>query len=206
MSRKDLPPMVWGERRGMWGRTPGERVKMVLLLVWMFSGPLLGLVAIRRYPFLDDRTFNAWLIGTPFLFPFTYLITRIKSFPVGVPLPTRIAAAAGWALCLSFLVVGVIGIANGYGSPVETRDVQCVGKRMTRQRSESRRTYYLEVKAWPPSDRVVEIVAPREVWNWAAAGAAVRLRVGRGRLGLEWLSDVSIPTPASETSGARKTP
>jgi hypothetical protein len=116
-------------------------------------------------------------------------------------------ARAGWALALSFLVLGVFGIGNGLGTPVQSRLVDCVGKRMSRERDPDRRQYVLQLRAWSDSSAVTEVDVPRSLYEsmnvplvevdtppqaLAAlpARARVRLSVGKGRLGVEWIKGV----------------
>ena len=85
-----------------------------------------------------------------------------------------------------------------------------VAKRQTLQRDASRRTYYLAIRAWPDSRTVVELGAPRAVYDQldvplaafetpqqvldAMADAGyVKLTVGKGRFGLEWLKQIDLP-------------
>jgi len=177
----------------MWGTTPGDRARVVLCLAGTLGGPALGLVAIDRFRFLDDRTFTAAVILYALVLPLFFLIVRDRIFPVGTPLSARIAARVGWALSACFMVIGVVGIANGYNTPLEARLARCVGKRETLQRDEARRTHYLRVRAWPGSARVVEIEAPRNIYESISPGSDVRLIVGKGRLGLEWIQRVELP-------------
>jgi len=111
------------------------------------------------------------------------------------------------------LAFGLVGIANGYLTPLETREVPVVAKHRTHQSDPALRTYYLAVRPWLGSRVVVEldgsratydrlnvpidhIDTPQELLNEMPDAAQVRLVVGRGRLGLEWLKGIEpIPIP-----------
>jgi hypothetical protein len=185
-------PGVWNDRTAMWGATPRDRVKVAVFLTLFFLGPILGLIAINRYCFLDDR--GVWvLVGLyAIAFPLSFVIVKRRRFPRGTPLQARVMARAGWTLSVCFWCLGVVGIVNGYGSNVITnRTVVCLGKRMTRQRDPKRRTYYVQVQPWQTTDRRVELSVRPDVWDALREGSRVRLSVGAGRLGMEWISDVT---------------
>ena len=196
MAKRTPPRVHWGDTTGMWGTTPGERVRLILTLALVIGSPTLAVVAIDHFQFLDDRSLTAAIILFAVLIPLFFLFVRETYFPIGTPLYLRIVTRVGFALCSCALVVGVVGVANGYGTPGVARDVPCVAKRETLQRDEDRRTHYLSVRAWPGSPRVVEIPAPRDVYELASPGSDVRLIVGRGRLGLEWIKGVEA-SPAT---------
>jgi len=61
------------------------------------------------------------------------------------------------------LMLGLAGIANGYGTRLTTRDAAVVSKHSTSHRDPANRTYYVAIRAWPASRTVVELGAPREV-------------------------------------------
>jgi hypothetical protein len=84
-----------------------------------------------------------------------------------------------------------------------------VAKHSTRDRDPAKRTYYVAIRAWPPSRTVVELGAPRSVYDRLEVPviaidtpqqeldgmpdrAIVRLIVGRGRLGLQWLKEIKL--------------
>jgi len=107
------------------------------------------------------------------------------------------------------LMLGLFGIANGYDTPLISRDVAVVAKHTTRHSDPANRTYYVAMRAWPPSRTIVELGAPREVYDrlsipLTAIGTPqadldampdsgfVRLIVGEGRLGLEWFKAIEF--------------
>lgn len=178
----------------------------------IFGGPLIGLLAINHYPFLImDRTiYIGGLASIVFWFLASFAIYGDKDFPRGMPQFLRLQFRAGYGLCMTFLLLGVFGIANGYGVPTISRDVAVVAKHTTRHSDPARRTYYVAMRAWPPSRTVVELGAPRDVYDRLrvprtaidtpqdeldamADSGSVRLLVGQGRLGLEWLKGIELP-------------
>jgi hypothetical protein len=91
-----------------------------------------------------------------------------------------------------------------------SRDVAVVAKHTTRQSDPANRTYYVAIRAWSPLRTVVELSTRREVYDRLAVPvtaidtpeaeleamsdrAFVRLIVGQGRLGLEWLKGIEPP-------------
>jgi hypothetical protein len=178
----------------------------------IFGGPLIGLVAINHYPFLiADRTiYVVGLTGIVFWFVASFALFGSKSFPRGMPQFLKLQFRAGFALCMTFLLVGVFGIANGYDTPTIGRDVAVVAKHPTRQSDPAKRTYYVAMRAWPSSPTVVELSAPRQVYDQLAVPrteidtpldeleampdrGTVRVIAGQGRFGIEWLKGIEMP-------------
>jgi hypothetical protein len=175
----------------------------------IFGGPLVGLVAIKHYPILiEDRTiYIGGLASIVFWFLASFAIFRKSYFPRGMPQLLRLQFRAGFGLCMTGLIIGVFGIANGYDTPLSGRDVPVVAKRTTRHSDPAKRAYYVIMRAWPDSRDVVELDAPRSVYNMLQVpvtsaktpqeelddmpdAAHVRLVVGQGRFGLEWYKSI----------------
>jgi hypothetical protein len=189
-----------------------SRRTFLLQSAWTALGVLVcagsGIVTIKYFPPLV--TGDTFVRGAVALLAITFagmFLVRKTVFPPSVPVTARILARAGWALALSFLVLGVFGIGNGLGTPVQSRLVDCVGKRMSRERDPDRRQYVLELRAWPDSSAVTEVDVPRSLYEYMnvplvevdtppqalaalPARARVRLIVGKGRLGVEWIKGV----------------
>jgi hypothetical protein len=191
----------------------------------IFGGPAIGLVAIGHYPFLIlDRTiYIGGAAGIVFWFLASFAIYGDKDFPRGMPQILKLQFRAGYGLCMTFLLVGLFAIANGYGTPTISRDVAVVAKHTTRQRDPGNRTYYVAMRAWPPSPTVVELGAPRAVYDRLAVprteidtprqqleampdAGSVRLIVGQGRFGLEWLEGIALASAAQNADEAARAP
>jgi hypothetical protein len=185
----------------------------------LVGGPLLGLVTIDYYPFLiQDHTLY---VGGLFAIIILSLTTFIfwsgdDGFLRGIPRFFRVVGRIGWGGCATCLLLGVMGIANGYGTPITSRQAAVVSKHQTLQRDPDRRANYVAVRAWPSSRTVVELDAPRQVYdrlsvpvtaidtpqetlNAMPDAGSVILIVGEGRFGLEWLKriDAIDPDPSS---------
>ncbi len=176
-----------------------------------FGGPALGLAAINSYPLLvEDRTiYIGGIASVIFWFAASFAIFADKYFPDGMPTALKLPFRAGFGVAMTFLVLGVAGIANGYNTPLASRDVAVVSKHATRHSDPTRRTYYVAARAWPPLRTVVELSAPRNVYDRLRVpvtaidtplqqldrmpdSGVVHLTVGNGRLGLEWLQQISL--------------
>jgi hypothetical protein len=177
----------------------------------LFGGPALGLIAIKYYPFLvQDRViYIGGISSLIFWFIASFAIFGDKYFPPGMPSSLKLPFRAGFALAMTFLLLGVSGIANGYDTPLVSRDVAVVAKRATRHSDPARRTYYVAARAWPLSRAVVELSASRYVYDRLKVpvnpvdtpqqeldrmpdDGTVRLSVGQGRFGIEWLKKISL--------------
>jgi hypothetical protein len=177
----------------------------------IFGGPLIAIVGIEHYPvlILDHTLYTFGLSGIAFWFLASFAFFGKASFPRGMPGPLKIAFRAGWGLCMTGLVIGILLIANGYDTPLFDRDATVVAKHRTLQRDPSRRTYYLETRAWAPLPTVVELGARREVYDRLEVavdaldtpeavlqampdGGHVRLVLGEGRFGWDWLRRIEL--------------
>lgn len=178
-------------------------------MVPMLVGPPLAFVVAAAYPFLiRDRTLYLFAGGSMcFFFLFSFVAFHHDPSLPKFPLLFRIIARFGWALVSTAFVWGFIGIVNGLGTPLESREVPAVAKHPTLQRDPTRRTYYIAVRPWRGSGTVVELPGPRATYdqlpvpvdaidtpqtvldNMPDTGQVV-LVVGRGRLGLEWLKSI----------------
>ena len=184
---------------------------MVGQLLIIFGGPAVGLVTIKYYPFLiEDRTlYIGGLASIVFWFLASFAMFGSESFPRGMPQFLKLQFRAGFGLCMSFLLLGLFGIANGYDTPLISRDVAVAAKHTTRHSDPAKRTYYVAMRAWPPSRTVVEVGAPREVYDRLSVpliaigtpqadldampdSGFVRLIVGEGRLGLQWFKGIEV--------------
>jgi len=140
---------------------------MVGQLLIIFGGPAIGLVTVKYYPFLiEDRTlYIGGLASIVFWFLASFAMFGSESFPRGMPQFLKLQFRAGFGLCMTGLLLGLFGIANGYDTPMISRDAAVVAKHTTRHSDPARRTYYVAMRAWPPSRTVVELGAPREVYD-----------------------------------------
>ena len=178
----------------------------------IFGGPALGLFAIAHYPpLVEDRiiyfdgiaSISAW-------FSFSFFFFADRSFPKGMPMGMKLSFRAGFGLCMTFLLLGIGSIANGYATPITERAAAVVAKHETLQRDPSHRTCYVALRAWPGSKTVVELDASRDVYDRLKVpvtaidtpeevlermtdAGEVELSVGQGRFGLEWLKGISLP-------------
>jgi hypothetical protein len=175
----------------------------------ILGGPLIGLVTISSYPFLitDHSLIISALISLTFWFLASFGIFGNEAFPRSIPRGMRLAFRGAFGICQTFLLFGLIGIANGYDTPLIKRDVAVVAKHRSLARDPAKRKYYVAVRAWPPSRSIVEVGVSHELYDQLrvpvtrlhtpdeeleamANSGIVRLILGQGRLGLEWLKAV----------------
>ncbi len=209
---------VWGHPglRNLFGLDPSRPLWSQILSIIgqsavIFGGPSIALITINYYPFLiQDRTlYIGGLASIGFWFLASFALFGANHFPRGTPGLVKLTFRAGWGLCMTGLFLGLGGIANGYNTPLVSRDAAVVSKRSTLHRDPSRRTYYMAVRAWPDSLAVVELGAPREVYenmnvpitskdtpqtvlDAMRDAGQVRLILGKGRFGLDWLKRIEL--------------
>jgi hypothetical protein len=171
--------------------TPAQLLECGAWIVYLIVGTVLGLLALAWYPLIDGRVSEGLTIVYVVAFAASFWIVRNGLFPRATPTWIRVGARAGWALCTASFLFGVVGIANGAGSSVETRTVQCVAKRKVFSRGASHVHYLLTVLPSTGSNRRVEVEAPRSVYLSTTIGESVQVTIGRGNLGLEWRGGVS---------------
>jgi hypothetical protein len=176
-------------------------------VVLVFVGPVLGLLTIRYFPFLvtdaEGYTSLGAMAALGFLLTSYLIFVRHPWLAQGFSVRQRALACGGFGLGFAALLLGVAGPVNAIGARYETRIVDCVGKRMSRERDPSRRQIALELRPWSWSSKVVEVSVPLAIYdreqvrvidvgmpqnvrNGLPALARVRLLVGKGSLGLEW--------------------
>jgi hypothetical protein len=186
------PRLEKARLRLLFGPTPRDYALSVGAILLLLGGPALALVGIRYYPLLDER--SLWIAAATCAITFALSFWAIKRsvFPPGVPAGARVAARAGFSLCFVAWLLGIVCVANGYATPLQMRSVAVVRKEMSRERDPGRRQYRLYVLAWPESDRVTQVDSSAAVYDRVRPGENVQLTLGVGRLGLEWVRDVSV--------------
>lgn len=197
--------------RWVFGIDPSQplalQIAKVLAPFGFLGGAAVALLALRHYPFLvRDRTI--YVGGLTSILACGLVSVALVSTPAEMPVWMRLHVRVGLGLLGAIWLVGTSAFINGYDMQVTHRPVPVVGKRQSRQRDPARRSYYLAVRPWPAISSVVELDAPFSVWDqidvpvvdYGAAQASldsmadretVSLAVGRGRLGLDWLSGIS---------------
>jgi hypothetical protein len=175
----------------------------------IFGSPLVLILMINYFPpLVANRTiYAAGLGGIAFWFLASFVCFGDESFPRDIPTAAKLIFRVGWALAMTGLVIGIGGIANGYGTDLVNREAAVVAKHQTRHRDPDWRTNYVAMRAWPGSRAIVELSVPREVYDRLNVPvtaidtppdvlermpdrAAVRLTVGQGRFGPEWLARI----------------
>ena len=180
-------------RPDVWGRTPRERLTGIMIAALICVSPAPMIYAIDHYRFLDDRTFEVWVAANVVAFALSFGLIPRKIFPAFIPASGWVLARAGWSLGAVALCTGLVGIVNGaLDSSIESRDVPVLGKRATLQRIEANRIYYVESRPLPGSDRVIELAVPRDVFMRVRPGESIRLKLGTGTLGIEWIRGVEL--------------
>ena len=193
---------VWGLDRSKPLRP--QIVSTVAALALLIGGPLLAVVWLDHVPpLVSDSTMTIGVLaGTAMGLAATFAIWRERR--TGAAFAVELFCRAGLGFGIAALVAGLLGIANGYATPVETYDAPVVGKHYDAG------CYRVAMRAWPGSQSVVELPTSYRVYAGLnvpviARGLAqgtlddlpdadrVQLKIGEGRLGLVWLGGIGWP-------------
>ncbi|HEX5237372.1 MAG TPA: hypothetical protein VFW39_02790 [Sphingomicrobium sp.] len=212
----DNVPYWWPKGSNKWGFNPHKALKPQLIasaaqMAFIFGGFLLALYAIPRWPALaEDRVLV--IIATAcmtFGFAASFVVIPGHTLPPRLPLIMTILYRLGLGLSFTAWVTAIALIANGYGTPIFIRDVPIVAKHHSLG-DPSRWEYMVSARPWPGSQRVVDIEVTGSVYDRLEAPvtaihasqaeleamrdvAQVRLVLGRGRLGFDWLKSAGLP-------------
>jgi hypothetical protein len=179
---------------GIWPGEEGSRdiLKTAVWAAWFFGSLLLAMYAIRRYPLLDDRVYLVLLVALPVFFAFSFLVPLLKQlnrFPIWMNVSGRLG---GFCIPAVAMVWAFVLLLNCWPHQnEETKVLPCLGKRSTPQRQPS---YYIRVRPWNYKMREVDLPVSKEIYANVPEGALVRVVIGEGTLGLEWIRSVE-PTP-----------
>jgi hypothetical protein len=212
MAITDVPTVRWNERRPLLDPSKPRAAQIACLAAEMFGivgGPVFGLIGMVRYPTLiPDRVLVLGSLASIALwFAVSLLFIRDKYLPNDMPPSARLMMRLGIAICATGWAIGFIDIANGYATPVITRDAVVAYKRASRDSNPDRRDYYFGTRLWSSPRDIVEITVPRDLFNrldvpntdlehshrafYAMPNRGyVQLAVGQGRFGIEWLHGV----------------
>jgi hypothetical protein len=175
-----------------------DAVKTAIWAVWFFGSILLAMYEIRRYPLLDDRVYIVLLVALPVFFAASFLVPQLKQlnrFPMWMNVSGRLG---GFAIPAVVMVWALILIANCW--PHQNEEIKvltCVEKRITRQRQPS---YYIRVRPWNYTGREADLHVPKEMYAKISNGSLVRVVIGKGKLGLEWVRSVEL-NPVQPVAG-----
>jgi hypothetical protein len=212
MAITDVPKVRWNERKPLLdpGKPRGPQIATLAAEMFgLLGGPIFGLIGMVRYPILiPDRVLVLGSLASIVLwFAVSFFFVRGASLPNDMPSSARLMMRFGVAICATGWAVGLIDIANGYATPVITKDAAVAYKRASRDSNPDRRGYYFGARLWSSPRDIVEITVPRDLFNrldvpntdlershpafYAMPNrGSVQLAVGQGRFGIEWLHGV----------------
>lgn len=182
-------------------------------VVGLLGGLVLALVSMFAYPML----LTGWGYAITYLGPVAvgfvaaFFITPRSWYPATMSVPTRVQLRLGLGLCMSAWFVGAFGIANGYATAVADQDVPMVYRRTSTPSDPRQMSFYIGARVWPSSRDVYEIIVPRTLYETLSVPVVtqwhvptrqlylmpshglLRLSVGKGRFGINWLHGVVGP-------------
>ncbi len=211
------PQPRWNDRRIHFDPTKPRWIQILKIVAQMtafFGGLLLSLVSMFLYPMLLTGPGYALVyLGGPLLaFGVTFFLIHGTWFPADMPQYARLQFRLGVGMCAAFTCAGLFGIVNGYRTPVVVEDFPMVYRRTSTPSDPQHMGYYVGTRVWPSSRDVYEVIVPRSLYMHLDDVPVVptrithrqivampdqgnlRLRVGRGRLGVNWLSGVAGPS------------
>lgn len=188
------------------------------LQVIVFSAQVLGLigglvfelVSMLKYPML----LTGWGYAIVYLAPIAVgsvvmlFMTPRSWYPANMSAAVRLQFRLGIGLCVSAWFVGAFGIANGYATSLVTQDAPMVYRRTSTPSDLEQMSFYVGTRVWPSSRDVYEITVPQKLYaaldvpvitQWHVPAqqlyampnhGLLRLSVGKGRLGIDWLHGV----------------
>jgi len=219
MSVSAAPQPRWNERKFHFDPTKPRWIQILKIAAQMgafFGGLLLSLVSMFVYPMLlTDRGFAAVYLGGPLLaFGVTFFLVHRSWFPADMPPSARLQVRLGIGMCAAFACAGLFGIVNGYRTPLVIQDSPMVYRRTSTPSDSKQMGYYVGTRVWPSSRDVYEVIVPRSVYanlddvpvltqgritrrqiEAIPDHGMLRLLVGRGRLGVNWLDRVVGTNP-----------
>lgn len=212
MAIGEAPQASWNDKRIVLdpSKPRGPQIARIAAQIFgILGGPIFGLVGMVCYPILiPDRLLVAGgLAGVVLWFAASFSFVRDRFFPGDAPFSGKLMVRFGIAVCATGWTIGAIDIANGYATPVSARNIPIAYKRASRDSDPERRSYYVGARLWSSPRDIIEITVPHELFNrldvpntdvetsHPAFGAMpnaghVRLLVGHGRFGIQWLHGV----------------
>ncbi len=228
MSVNAAPQPRWNDRKIHFDPTRPRWIQILKIAAQMaafFGGLLLSLVSMFLYPMLlTGQGFALVYLGGPLLaFGGTFLLVHRTWFPADMPQSARLQFRLGLGMCAAFACAGVFGIVNGYRTPVVIQDSPMAYRRTSTPSDPKHMSYYVGTRVWPSSRDVYEVTVPLSLYasldavpvvtQWRITRqqldampdrGALRLRVGRGRLGVDWLDGVIGTAPKATASPSPK--
>jgi hypothetical protein len=208
-----LPQRQWDSTKFSFDTSKPRWVQVITCGAQIFGllgGLLFELVSMLAYPML----LTGWGYMIVYLAPIAVgavvmmFLTPRSWCPATMSAPVRVQFRLGMGLCVSAWFIGAFGIANGYATSLVTQDAPIAYRRTSTPRDPDHMSFYVGARVWPASRDVYEVMVPQKLY--AALDAPIitgrhvstqqlyampdhgvlRLRVGKGRLGIDWLDGV----------------
>lgn len=220
MSTIAAPPVRWNDRKFHFDPTKPRWLQIVKLAAQIFAllgGAVVALASVLMYPPLLTGTGFAIVYLGPIALGFvaSFFLVPKSWFTADMPAFVRLQARFGLGLLGAAWFIGAFGIVNGYATPVFVKDAPMVYKRTSTPSDPKQINYYVGTRVWPSSRNVYEVTVRRDLYShlevpvvkawhipWQQLDAMpnrglLRLTVGQGRLGINWLHSVVGATAAS---------
>ena len=212
MSLSAAPQVRWNDRKFHFDPSKPRWIQVAKILAQVFAvlgGIVLVLAAMFLYPMLltGPGFALAYLGPAPAACAAAFLIRRTW-LPADMQRSTRVQLRFCIGFAATFWLAGLFGLVNGYTTPVVARDAGMVYKRTSTPSDPKHMSYYVGARVWPSSRDVYEITVPADLYrsldvptvtHWSVPRqqlyampdhGVLRLIVGRGRLGVDWLHGV----------------
>lgn len=214
-----VPQGQWDDRKYAFDTSKPRWVQVVTCsaqISGLVGGLVFELVSMLKYPML----LTGWGYAIAYLAPIVagsvlmFFVTPRSWCPATMSAPVRLQFRLGIGMFVSAWFVGAFGIANGYATSPVTQDVPMVYRRTSTPSDPKQMSFYVGARVWPSSRDVFEITVPRKLYatldvpvitRWHVPAqqlyampnhGLLRLSVGKGRFGIDWLHGVVGPVPA----------
>lgn len=206
--RKKVDEVLFGIKPGV--NRVHHAFKQLPWLVFILGTLILSKFA-QQYRLLDDRINALFFWSIPIFFlPWCFFCIRESAksplMTICGPPSTRafyIVASAGAAMLTAMLSFGSIEFYNGFKDRTEeSRQVRWISKRTARSR-DGTQYYYVKIRPWENSGQERELSVSSTDYNRLQPGTSIRLILGKGALGLEWIREVRfISSSVNDVGGA----
>jgi hypothetical protein len=214
-----VPQRQWGDGKFFFDASKPRWLQIAACsaqVLGLVGGLVFELVSMIEYPML----LSGWGYAITYLAPIAagsvvmLFMTPRSWCPANMSAAVRLQFRLGIGMFASAWFVGAFAIANGYATSLVTQDAPMVYRRTSTPSDPKQISFYVGARVWPASRNVYEITVPQKLYatldvpvitQWHVPAqqlyampdhGSLRLSVGKGRFGIDWLHGVVGAVPA----------